>query len=76
MLVQYHIKPWPLVVSYRLVAVWNPLASPVGLVMDLIPMYDYIASFIDKLENTGFLIFADLPNVDAVHYTISKNANW
>lgn len=43
--------------------------------MDLIPMYDYIASFIDKLENTGFLIFADLPNVDAVHYTISKNAN-
>lgn len=43
--------------------------------MDLIPMYDYIVSFIDKMENTGFLIYADLPNVDAVYYTISKNAN-
>lgn len=43
-----------------------------SLVMDLLSVYDCI-SFIDKLENTGLLNYADLSNVDTVHYTISKN---
>ena len=38
----------------------------------IIPMHHFITSYINHLENTGSLGYANLPNVDIFHYTIHK----
>lgn len=41
--------------------------------VNLLPMNDFITSSTDILGNIDSLNYADLSNIDTVHYTVSKN---
>lgn len=52
----------------------NPLVF-LALWMNLLPIYDFVTSLIGHLENIASLSYEDLPNVDKLHYTISKKSH-
>lgn len=41
---------------------------------DLLPVYEFVTSGTGLLENVDSLSYAESPNVDALHYAVSKIA--